>query len=654
MQKIYLKPTTQEICIKEGSKGGHTDVFAYDYHEDEDKRNLGALYIVGNVGNRMIAEHDLTVESEDKSDITYVTNLIASLAKREYYSKPNPLPRDAFSATLRKINDVVEEFFNNQSLEINIGIFAIAGENIMISKLGKFKIILARSASPTGGSARLPARTGANKDSRIIDILNNIDLFSKEQVKEKKFSSIVSGKIVAGDKLFAFYPNRMITAREKTIRASLLKDEAKQFIEKINSIKETKPDFDCGALYISMDNHKESGRSHVERPGTQPAQTSEVVSSLSSVPLGTAAQHDSVQLRQRDDGTGNGSTQWQYRQRDDQYRHGDDEAQRIITSEFSLGRKVNPLLASIMTPFNAIKKLLRDKNIKQSPIPSNKDAMKRKLILLSLVVGVLALGIILTKIFVVISPEKRQLNIVVNQAQNNLKLARAKISQNDLIGARLLFVESLSSIYDSGTTNDKIQKITEEIYEILNTLDKAVDVSPSLLEEMPKELSKKIEILNTYQDRGVSLDVYANNLYILTRDNILKILDIDKINPQAPSSWLESGTLPPHPTTLAVDGNIYVINSSGTLATYYKGEKVSETNTLIVSSEGDVLLTSTDSDKLYLVNKKLARIYELDKESKTLIRTLKVGSSEPFVDAYLLGDSTIIITTKDGRIWEIK
>ena len=96
------------------------------------------------------------------------------------------------------------------------------------------------------------------------------------------------------------------------------------------------------------------------------------------------------------------------------------------------------------------------------------------------------------------------------------------------------------------------------------------------------------------------------------------------------------------------------MNGSGTLAVFYKGEKVSDTNTFIVSDPGDVLLTSKDSDKLYLVNKTLARIYELDKESKSLIKTLKAGSSEPFVDAYLYENNVLIVTTPDGRIWEIK
>src|SRR3989338_7059429 len=236
MQKIYLKPTAQEIVIKGGPKEGHTDVFTYDYYDDESRRKLGGLYIVGNV-----KQDDAAADSENGPDIAYVTNLVASLAKREYYSRPDISPKEAFSATLKKINDVVEEFFKNKSLGVNIGIFAIAGEQILISKLGKFKIILGR-------------------ESRTVDILNNVDLFSKDTIEEKEFSNIVSGKIMSGDKLFAFYPNRMVVAREKTIKADLLKVDADQFIENIRLVKETKPDFNCGALYLSVNHHKEPGR----------------------------------------------------------------------------------------------------------------------------------------------------------------------------------------------------------------------------------------------------------------------------------------------------------------------------------------------------------------------------------------------------------
>lgn len=618
MEKIFLKSTAQEIVIKGNSKEGHTDVFAYDYYGDDNKRKLGGLYIIGNV------KQDGDINSENAPDIAYVTNLVASLAKREYYSRSDISPRDAFSATLKKINDVVEEFFSarggsaygGKNLKINIGIFAIAGEQILISKLGKFKIILAR-----------PAHTGG--ESRAVDILNNIDLFSKEQVKDKELYNIVSGKIIAGDKLFAFYPNRMVTAREKTIKADLLKFDAKQFTEEINSVKETKPDFDCGALHLSIDSHKELA---VKKLTILSSAEKQNRGSSISQPRQNVVGEIGTKLLAKDD----------IKEVKPEIHESISEVPRIISSEFSLARKVNPLLSSMFAPIKIARDLYRQS-----------FNLKRKFIVLSFVVGVLMIGAVSVKMFLVIDPEQRRLNVVINQAQNNLKLVRTKISQNDLTGARQLLAESLSSINTVGLTNNKAQKTADEIYTTLDNIDKSVEVSPSLLESMPEELNQRIAIFDAHKDRGIALDVYENNLYILTNDNISKIADINSNTQKEPSIWLKSD-LSPQSIMLTVDGNVYVMNNSGTLSVYYKGEKVSETNTFIVSQNGDVLLTSKDSDKLYLVNKMLARIYELDKKSGSLIRTLKVGSSEPFVDAYLVGNSTIIIVTPDGRIWELK
>ena len=620
MQKIYLKPTAQEIVIKGGPKEGHTDVFTYDYYDDESRRKLGGLYIVGNV-----KQDDAAADSENGPDIAYVTNLVASLAKREYYSRPDISPKEAFSATLKKIKDVVEEFFKNKSLGVNIGIFAIAGEQILISKLGKFKIILGR-------------------ESRTVDILNNVDLFSKDTIEEKEFSNIVSGKIMAGDKLFAFYPNRMVIAREKTIKADLLKYDAGQFAENINSVKATKPDFSCGALYLFIDNCKELA---VKKPkSTSPTNHSEET----GIPVTLAnLQEKLVRLPKEAHMDLDQNSQIPVTDAKDvklEIQEPTQEVPRIISSEFSLGIKVNPILASILAPIKLAKGVFNSWR--------GTRALKGKFMLLSFVVGILVIGVVLTKMLVVIDPEKRRLNAVIDQTQNNLKLAQTKIDQNDLAGARQLLVDSLSGIYAVGLTNDRTKKTTEEVYGILDNIDKAVDVSPSLLESMPEELNQRIAVLNAHKDLGIAMDVYENNLYILTGDNILKLSDVDKTDSKQPSPWLKSNTLPPQPATIAVDGNIYIINNSGVLAVYYKGEKVSETNTFIVSKSGDVLLTSKNSDKLYLVNKTLARIYELDKTSGSLVKTLKVGSSEPFVDVYLYGDNTVVAVTPDGRIWEIK
>ena len=162
MEKILIKPSSKEIILRGKPEDGHVDVFSYNY-EGTSSNNLGSLFIVGHI----------QPASEDTS---YMINLVASLAKREYYSKTDVAPKDAFSKTLKKINEVLQDFFRNKDLRVNIGLFAVAGENIFISRLGKFKIILGR-------------------DNQDIDILNNINLFAKEHIQEKNNFKVINNLI---------------------------------------------------------------------------------------------------------------------------------------------------------------------------------------------------------------------------------------------------------------------------------------------------------------------------------------------------------------------------------------------------------------------------------------------------------------------------
>ena len=579
MEKIFLKPTQTEILIKGSQKEGHLDIFSYDYSSDENKRKLGNLYIVGNIQQNIDSPNNSNLEDKvGESDVTYITNLVASLAKREYYSNPDLSPKEAFSATLKKINDVVDEFFVNKDVKINIGIFALAGEGINISKLGKFKILLAR-------------------DDKTIDILNNIDLFTKEKVEEKEFSHIVSGKIAHGDKILAFYPGRLVTVREKAVKESFLKLNSEQFLEKINTIKEEKADFAYAALYINLNRVKE--------PNMPILASSELVKTLE-----IHKQQESV--------------------------NPEPELPRIIRSEFSLGKKDNPF-AIILAK---IKMLL----------PKRQNKM---LFFVSLIGVVLASTLILKSLFF-ISPADRQTANAVSEAQNSVKLAKTKISQNDFLGARKLLLGSIISI-NSVTSSNKTEDAKGEMFKLLDNLDNAVESSPTLTETLPKNISDKAVLLATEKTKtgAVGLDIYEDNLYFIAVDGISKIADVSG-KPKGAVQWLKGGTLPPEPLLLAVDGKVYVLNKSGLLIVYYKGEKQSEINTLILPDDSSVLATTKNSQYLYLINKNMGRIYLINKASGALSKTIKVSSQEAFANACLDQDEAIYFVSKDNKVWKVQ
>ena len=599
MEKIFLKPTQTEILVKGSPKEGHLDVFSYDYNSDEIKRKLGNLYIVGSIQQNIDALNDQNNEDGiDVSDVAYITNLVASLAKREYYSNPDLSPKEAFSATLKKINDVVEEFFVNKNVKINMGIFTLAGENINISKIGKFKILLAR-------------------DEKTIDILNNIDLFTKEKVEEKEFSHVISGRIASGDKILAFYPGRLVTLREKTIKESFLKLNTEQFLEKINAIKEEKADFAYAALYINLNRVKEPAivakTAKVHSPVIVPKITKEDTPTLTS-----ESKTNTIVPNQS------------------KYVDSEPELPRIIRSEFSLGKK-NNLFAVVL---GKIKMFL--------PKKQNK-------IVFFVSLGVMVLvGAWTVKSFLIVSPSQRQTANAVSEAQDNVKLAKTKITQNDFLGARKLLLGSITSI-SSVTSSNKTENTKDEIFKILDDLDNAVESSPTLTETLPKSVSDKAVLLATQKEKtgAISLDIYEDNLYFITADGISKIADVSS-KPKDAVGWLKGGTLPPEPLLLAVDGNIYVLNKSGLLSTYYKGERKSEINTLIVPDDSSVLITTNNSQHLYLINKNMGRIYLISKATGTLFKTIKVSSQEAFTNAYLDQDEAIYLVSKDNKIWKVQ
>lgn len=599
MERIYLKPTSKEILYKDSGKEGHLDLFAYDYETDESKRKLGNLYLVGNV--QMPADQEA-----NENDVTYITNLVASLAKREYYSNPDLAPKDAFSLALKKINDVVDEFFTNKEIKINIGIFAIAGEQINISKIGKFKIILSR-------------------EYKNIDILNNVDLFTKERVQEKEFSHVVSGKVSEGDKILAYYPGRLITARERYLKDYLLKLTSEQFVDKMSSIKEEKPDFSCAALYIGLDKTKTPAIAHktpkVVVPDL-PVDEPEISQEAPRVQLAKVPVKNLEPVEESEEV----------------------DMPRIIRSEFSLGRKQNPfqLVFHKMRPFM--------------------PRLKNKAVLFVTLLGIILAGALMVKSLFILSPGDRQAASAIETARESIKLAKTKISQNDILGARQLLGDSLSSL--TVASSDKTNEAKAELLEVLDGIDQASEASPVLVETLPDSIIQKVSAnqaqgqklqANEYNLLApVAFDIYENNLYVLTADNIFKVADFDKAGKKEASSWLKSGTLPPESAHVFVDGKIYVLNKSGVLATYYRGEKTGEHNTFLLSGEKSVFAATKDSKNLHLINKDLGRIYVMSKENGSLVRTIKIGSSEPITEAYLDQDESIYFTTADNRLWQVK
>ena len=635
MEKVFIKPVSKEILIKDSLKEGYFDIYSYDYHADDQKRKLGSLYIIGNVSQGPAESSDEAegVSSEDAPDVAYMVNLVASLAKREYYARPDLLPKEAFTATLKKINEIVEEFFQNKNTKINIGIFAVAGEDILISKLGKFKIILSR-------------------DNQSIDILNNITLFSKEHVDEKEFSNIISGKIHTGDKLLAFYPSRFITSREKMIKDNFVKFAWSDFIDKINTIKSTKTDVACAALYIDINKVKESAlkpspQPQELRPKHKPIMSEEAQLISTDEDTGQKQVSTAIEVDKQELPPGNVHD----KKPEKEVVHTpvtEQEVPQIIPTEFSSAKKQN-IFDKALYQLRSFRRTGKYGSIRPTGFP-----YKKQVAVLIPVLIFVAIGGWLAKSYVFVSAEVKAQRALAKQTKENIKLAQEKVDGNDPLGARELLLSSLSNSSD----------INQELMDLLDKADGAVTANPMLVDKLPDDVIKKAEQIDISEGDvksgkynislpALGMDLYEGNLYVLTQNKIFKVVDASK-GSLTTVSWLKEGqSVSSDPVSIAIDGNVYVYGKSGVITKYYRGEKVKEFNTS-VGAENSILLTAKDIPGLYIINKKLGRIYVVDKESGSVIKVLKIGNTQSLVAVYLDSQGVVYLASQDGKIWRIE
>ncbi|MDP3792868.1 MAG: hypothetical protein Q8Q89_04030 [bacterium] len=726
MERITIKPTAKEIVLNGKPEDGHANVFSYNY-EGSAANNLGGLFVVGQV-------------QPANEDTSYMISLVASLAKREYYSQDSTTPKESFSKTLKKINEVLQDFFRNKDLAANIGIFAIAGDNIFISRLGKFKIILAR-------------------DNQNIDILNNVTLFDKEHIQEKEFSNIISGKIMPKDKILAFYAGRAMTSREKNIKDLLIKTEAGEFADKINSIKQANDTFACAAIHITINKHKESAV-------VEPPQPRELRQSVTSQPILTQATaipqtmprvdllpKDFLNVRpsQAKPGSDLKPTPPSSTKNPDNQTGGNvyypgnintlnepsrpskskpiEPSSLIRPTEFSSAKKGN-LLTRLLNKFNKFK----PSGVYMIGSGEKRSLLKKKqVIILLVVIAVIIVAIIAKMTFApalpipgISSQEDEAMAVLISENQTKLQSALTVKDQNPLEARRMLF-ESLASLPSSVDNSEKINSLRTEILSALDEMDKVNELSPNLFQQVPANLGESL-LTTVWKDKVfvyisnldgsggnlieagregtgkiipikdfspqyltatdssiiminkaadsigfVAIDSgslktsplsitgsakgfypYQDNLYILTSDGIYKITDATK-GKNSVVSWLNPNVqLPASPVSLAVDSKIFLINETGTLTTYYKGDKTAELSISIPVNQDSLFLTTKDSSTLYIVNKKLNRIYAINKTSGSLEKTIKIAGSPFIVSGAITNDGkTIYLLSQDNKVWQI-
>ncbi len=673
MEKITLKPDVKELIYKNSEENVHFDVLSYQGANGQEKI-LGSLFVLGHV---KYAEENLA----------YTISLISSLAKREYYSERSlreQNAKSAFEQTLKKLNEVLDDFFQNKNLKLDIGLAAISGDNIYISRLGKFKIALARNG-------------------RYIDVLNNIDLFSKDPEGEKQFSNIISGKIQPNDKIFAYLPFRSITSREKQLNNIFVEENQEEFGQKIAHLAANANNFSCCGVHIGVREIKEIPVSAIASRPTLIVKTTNEKREMhpDKSALATDATMKSSESNKAQEKNQNHQPDIEPAETDTNQELP--EQSRIIPAELLVSKRAN-----VLTPImDNVKKLASMGKL-------GNRARRRSFVVLS----ALVLLPIIVVVFLKTGGESSADKNALKQANENIKLAQSRITQSNLKDARSMLQASLVSLVN--ISGKKAEDAKQQINQTLDGIDHASDKQPVLFNDpLTKNKDFKATLITAFGDHvnlvddsgnlsNISADeiskldqfkttpkflfsttslvsvfnnsdtfgvynleskkineyslkdpapaseavLYEDNLYTLSGNMIYKYADISTGGTKR-TDWA-SENISDNLVSITADGNIYGLSNDGRLIKYFKGKKTSETDLQLIPSSGSRVFTFKDSAFIYLADKVSQRIYVFDKANGSLKTTYKLDTVGTPQDLSISPDGAVWILSSDNKIWTIK
>jgi len=692
VEKISLKPSFREILHKGNEPEVFFDILSFPGSTTQEK-NLGSLIV-------------LSYLRQKENDLSYLVSLVSSLAKREFYS-PRSIteqdPKAAFERTLKKLNEILVEYFEKQDFSLNLGLAAISGDNIFISRLGRFKVALTR-------------------DNEYIDILSNVSLFSKEDGAERQFANVISGKLKAGDKIFAYFPIRSIATRERILNPLFVSEKQNDFAKKIDALAENSATFACCGIHININQIKEIpvefnlppvspepklaaveiapeiGKAidkKASKKAEQPVYPVRSVykqppnpESVETKPVAPIVAHPEILPEPEAGAHSIGPT-------------------NVIRAELSVAKRSNfatGLASKIagLPIFNRTKKL--------SVVGRTRRSGLKWIVIAVITVVVVSSGWMLLK-----HRGNSAQTALVKKASDSLQLAKSRLTQNDSRDARSILQGALAAI--GNATGQNVAAVKSDITKTLDIIDQVSDKKATQFADLssqnpgfsliaasggnvyavgqdnklysitassnavlgqtkstPKFLQADNSFVSAFDGNGSTaiFDLkksklaefqlkdavtancavfYQNNLYNLSGGTIYKYADaVSGGITRADWGTVDNAS---GPLSIAADGNIFVLSKDGSITEMYKGKKTSEFTLSVAPTDQNQIFTSKDSSFIYLADAADSRVYVFDKTSGSLKTTYDVSNVGQIKNISVADDGTVWLATANS-IWQVK
>ncbi len=635
------------------------DVFSYDA-PDANHSPLGSLYVIGQRGS-------------DDPSVNYIISLIAAMAHRHYFADTTLTSKEAFSRTLQKLNEIVDDFVRVNNAPLSVGVVAVARGTLLASRVDKFKVLLARQGE-------------------IIDVFTNLTLFSKEHLEKKRFSSMLSGTLQDNDALLAFVPTKAISTRERFVRTWLAQETPEGLTQRFATAGQKSPTFEGTFLHVTIGASPQPATiesapqpvAPVEPPRAQVVGDPMLVPNLAWAPRQQQAQATTAPVHTPT-------------------VHMASDMPRVIGSEFSLGTR--------RYSYERWIKLLRSVRLT--------SGMRIGLAVVGLLI--LVSGAASARSWWSSRSERLQYAQTFEQISSYLSEAGRLRDQQDRPGAQRQIASALSALSGVPSSLSQHQALSQEATELLTSIDQAVSTSPTLFlqldpasspsvivwsstsnttwtfqgneantimrqyradgslareEQLPdiaisgaRALQSSIiawdnsrhEIVVIRSDTTLRTSVsdqdirdiafYGDSAYILTAETILKISNIETSSTLRATPWLTDLALKESASTLWIDGSIFTISPSGTVHEYFKGAHRTAYTVDIWPLESHWLATSLQNRRVIIPS--IERIVHYGEENTPQF-TQSVDSLST-LSAFTQGpnDSTLGLSP-DNKIWKIE
>ncbi|MDF1498611.1 MAG: hypothetical protein P1P85_04655 [Patescibacteria group bacterium] len=669
-----IKVDLREIVFSNEEGKSFCDIFIYE-PENIEEQGLGNLYIVGEI-----------VNFSDNS--SYLVNLLASIAKKEFYANPKKSTIESLESSLHKVNTNLSKITEQGNIDwignLNMACGTYKSGELHISQVGKIKTILIR-------------------DGQVTDI--GKDITNEENPHPfKTFANIASGDLEIGDlvllatpELFNVFSTEKLAQFSSSLDIEQLSEIIQDSIEKENNINT------MGVLIMKIEEDKEDkmnrvkieSKTEIAEKEFTPVLQEKILEEKSMIQEGAEEIHEEnlqvieidqkeePELSEKEERLSLEDIIKKYESQESEksikekqkYEEKLDKKKKRESDEFLMdfeekpkNRIINKILKKLkqisakmsLTVFNKVKNIIQKTQSNSSGEMGDEISQKTSLLFEKKKLILVLFGFVVLTLFggLVFNGWNNNQEKLFNDYENKISQAEEKISQaeinsinnpSDAIKYLLEAKDIINSRDASLNKRENYQELNNRAVTLLSEIDKQLDIFNFVIRiENPNiaiDLGLTEELKNSKQIIRIGNNFYVSNF------NNKSLYEINFKNKTANNLNIKSDDIDNFKFTTPIDklGEIVFLTDSNKIGIYdISDEKFKTTEIKLAFDSLEITDIASYSSFLYILSASSNQIYKYPKT------TNKFEQGDSWIKDQEADIKNAISMTIDGSIYILK